>query len=852
MLEVIKSLQARHKYSQGHLKWLESEGKPFVNRTNELSQLAAAWVETQENGRPQFIVVKGKPGIGKSRLVVEFLGREVVDKGFVVVAGKCADIDVPYTPYAEILATVLGKGLAKVTTTQEQLNLLFDHMPDLARLLNISYESPAKEANPVAPRRPSGAGLWQALSNKMTEPAPSTSPQNQWQFYGTVLNILNQLGPTALFLEDANTLDEDSLTLTRFLLRQEQLPLLLVAACRETDQPIIWLEDFSADELLALTIPPLANPAIQEFLAQALGGTVTEGVVSIAAERTLGIPLRLEETIPQLIEAKEIEQVEGEWRYLPKKLEAPSDAFLPKAVFDAFSRQLDSLNDKQRDALRLAALLEEGPEFDFSLWLLALGGETKRAVAENVLVEAGKKRLVRQVSEQRYAFRSADIAKALTKTLSDLARRQQHRQLAELLRQQQLAPGLVSYHYEQAGQTVEAARYLELSGAKALADNLPGTALECYQGLAKLVNTSAAYQSLGRLYTQLGQRAEAVQAFQQALILAEQAADVADQARCRNGLSATFWRNDQYKEAYQSASAVLKMTGVPEAELAAAQANQGMILWLLGRLTEAEVWLQKAIQIALSGDDDGVVADAYYRLGLVNLSQGQLAEAQLGLQQALELYQQLGDERGQAEGWHSLGKVATEKGDFEEAFARLKSAEQLFRQQHSRTGLVAVYTTWGRTILYQGRPEESLTLLNQALPPTMDLGKRTVHVLSDFYLLIAQASLAVGKLNRARSAADNALKLVEAVGNREFMAYAQALLAQIYASQGEATYAGPLYEKALTLFEQLGCRPGWVRTQLAQAHFLRQQGRADEADKAEQAARTEAAKLGVYLPGVDG
>lgn len=845
-LEIIKSIQARHKYSQGHLKWLESESKPFVDRVAEMSQLATVWADIQKTGRPQLAVVKGKPGLGKSRLCVEFLGREVVDKGFVVVAGKCAETEVSYAPYAEILGTVLGKGLTKTTVTTEQINLLLEHIPGLARLLNISRETPARESS--TPRHPTSSGLWQVLSTKVGETPPPAPPPDHWQVYNIILTILVDLGPTTLFLEDANSLDEASLTLTRYLLRQEQLPLFLLAACRESDQPITWLDTLATDELVVLSVPPLPSEAIQVYLAQTMGGKISAAVVNVVHERSQGNPLRLEEIVPQLVASKEIYQEEGEWRYTPKKLEAPDDAFLPKAVFDAFSRQLDSLSEEYREALALAALLEDGPEFDYDLWLAVLGGESKKSLAENVLIEAGKKRLVRQVAEQRYAFRSVDISRALTQTFTDTARREQHRHIAKLLSQRPVLPTLVSYHYEEAGLTSEAIHYLESAGAQAVAAQTLSTAIDCYQRLVVLRNSSPAYQALGQLYDQTGRQTEAVQAFQQALHLAEQQGNSTDQARSLNGLAGTLWRYDQYKEAYQHAVIVLKMVDLPESELAVAQTHLGVILRLLGRLDEAENWSRQAVQTAQKSRDEAALAEACYQLASVYLSQGKLKEAPPVLQQTLTLYQKLTDRRGQAECWHALGKVAAEVGLFAEAMTWLKPAEQLFKQWRNRTSLVAIYTTWGRVLLYQGLPEESLALLNQALPPTMELSKHRAHILSDFYLLIAQASLAVGKLDRARSAAENALKLVEPVGNMEYAAHAQGTLAQIYAAQGEAVAAGMWYQKALTLFERLGCRPGLVRTQWACARFLQGQGQTAEAEKLEQSARSEAAKMGLYLP----
>ncbi|MBI1876911.1 MAG: protein kinase, partial [Chloroflexi bacterium] len=136
LLEVIKSIQARQKYRQDHLHWLEAEARPFVGRATEMERLETVWAEVQKSAQPRLVVIKGQAGIGKSRLIVEFLGRAIIDRGFVVIAGKCAESGVPYSPYAEILATALNKGLVK-SATGEQINRLVDQIPGLARLLNI-------------------------------------------------------------------------------------------------------------------------------------------------------------------------------------------------------------------------------------------------------------------------------------------------------------------------------------------------------------------------------------------------------------------------------------------------------------------------------------------------------------------------------------------------------------------------------------------------------------------------------------------------------------------------------------------------------------------------------------------
>ncbi len=842
LLEVIKSIQARRKYSQDHLHWLEAEGTLFVGRAGELNRLETLWAEINKSARPRLMVVKGPAGIGKSRLIVEFLGRVVIDKGFVVIAGKCAEPGVPYSPYAEILATVINKGLVK-SIAAEQINRLIEQIPGLGRLLNISYDAPAKEA--PAPVQPAGAGLWQSLSNRVSNTLPTSSVQNQGQFLGTVLAILAELGPAVLFLEDATTLDEASLTLTRFLIRQEQLPLLLLAACRENDRPVAWLDSFSADELVRLIVPPLPDSAIKEYATYTLGGTVAEAVVKVLSERSQGQPLLLEEIIHHLPESKDFYLEEGEWRYISKKLESPADAFLPKAVFDAFTRQIESLSESHRQALALAALLEPDGQFDFTAWLTLLGGETQEIMAREVLAEATKKRLLRQVDEGRYAFRSTDINKALAANLPEA--RRLHRQIAEILRQQEAEPLLIAHHYQQAGLTTEAARYLETAGTTAIAAQAMDSALAYFLRAARLVESSSTYQALGHLYRQAGKRVESIQAFQRALELVEPDDNVVERARILNGLAFTFWVYDYYKEAYQQAISVLKLSQLPAPERGTAQAHLAMILWLLGRLNEAETWGQKAVQTALKGGDEAGLAEAYYRLGLVYISQGKLTDAHIVLQRTLELRRKRQDAAGEAECLIELGRIALERGDFEQGDSFLSLARQHFEQSQQQSGLVATYTYLGRAALYQGHPDKTLALINKALPPALALGQRSAYLLSGIYLLFAQASLALGKVNRAKAAADNGLKLVEAAGNREFVALGQAILAQVQAAQGDLPGAENLYQKAMALFEEVGSRPGLLRTQLSYAQFLTGQSQTDKAAGLEQTTRAEASKIGLYM-----
>jgi predicted ATP-dependent serine protease len=68
-----------------------ARGEAFIGRQDELAQLASAGAEVAGSGRGQIVVIGGDAGVGKSRLVQEFLDRAGRD-GWTTAAGGCVDV----------------------------------------------------------------------------------------------------------------------------------------------------------------------------------------------------------------------------------------------------------------------------------------------------------------------------------------------------------------------------------------------------------------------------------------------------------------------------------------------------------------------------------------------------------------------------------------------------------------------------------------------------------------------------------------------------------------------------------------------------------------------------------------
>jgi tetratricopeptide (TPR) repeat protein len=513
----------------------------------------------------------------------------------------------------------------------------------------------------------------------------------------------------------------------------------------------------------------------------------------------------------------------------------------------ALTRRLEKLPEKDQTLLALAAILEPGPEFDFELWVIVLGGEDQRPAAQATLQEALQRRLLREAGPNRYTFRPADIAGSLAATLPPERQRELHRQAAEVLVEKSGDPMLISYHFEQAGLTQEAVGYLEAAGARAAAANALDQAISCYKRVVQLADHLPAFEMLGNLYRQRGDWSGSIAALQKAQELAEKQGNIEDLARVFNNLAFTHWATDQYREAAQFASKVLKLDGASTLEQATAYSHLGMVSWLLGHLREAEGWCKKAVDLLTSSNNEARLAAAYSRLGLVYLARAKLVEATRVTNRALEIRRRSQDYWGEAYCLVSLGQIAAEQGQFDQALSHLVAAEQLFEIIKSPDGLMVTYTEQSRTLLRQGQVEEALASLSKSLHLAEEIGKQNANGLADIYILIAQASLVQNRVERAKSALKDALKLVEKAGNRRYLATGWALQAQIYQSEGKASQAEEMYKKAIDLFEQVDHPAGLLRTRLGYSGFLTEHGRVEEATQLEQDIRQRAAQLGLYL-----
>ena len=411
----------------GHERHLDS---PMVGRQRPRRLLAEAFAEVRDERVCHLFTVLGAAGVGKSRLVSEFvtsLGGDVR-----VLQGRCLSYGegITYWPMAEIVRAVIGPDGA-------------GNGDELSRLGNLLAGVPDGER--VADRVATAIGLSRG------QPAPEEIP---WAFR-TLLEVLAAERPLVVVLDDLQWAEPGLLDLVDHVAdwSQDAPILLLVLARRELlDLRPAWgggkrsattisLEPLNAEETAEL---------IDNLLDQAnLPATVFDRIRSVAE----GNPLFVEELLEMLIDDGTLAQTDGAWEV---RRDVAATA-MPPTIQALLSARLDGLGSPERAVLERASV--EGTVFHRDA-VTALAPEPLREVVGPSLQTLTRREFVAPdraelVGHEAFRFRHQLIRDAAYQAIAKQSRADLHQRFAEWL---QLVLGdrldeyrpILGYHLEQA------------------------------------------------------------------------------------------------------------------------------------------------------------------------------------------------------------------------------------------------------------------------------------------------------------------------------------------------------------------------------------------------------------------
>jgi class 3 adenylate cyclase/tetratricopeptide (TPR) repeat protein len=587
---------------------------PLIGRQEELMLLEVVATRSEREQVPQLVTLFGPAGVGKTRLVSEFLVRFPKAR---VLQGRCLPYGegITYWPLAE--------------AAKADAEILDNDPVDVALgKLRIAVDAVVEQgATDVFDAIAWTIGFGDAGSplSSMDSQAVGELLADGWQRY---VAALGRSGLTVIVIEDIHWASAALLDLVEHLAdRVADACVLLVCTARPeflTDHPS-W--GAGKQNATSLSLTPLSADESEQLVSNLLGeAQVPEGVRRPLLTSAEGNPFFLEEMLQMLIDEGALERENGGWVATGRLAELR----IPDSVHGVIAARLDLLDPDPREALRRCAVV--GRVFwpaavDVDEGLVAGLTRTGLVSLHPLSVMAGL---------QEFSFKHALTRDVAYGSLARPERRELHLNVAQWI--QRVAPDrgaesaeLAAYHYREAigygedDPEVLHRAYTVLLGAgeASIRRAAFGAAQEHLESAFDLASSpddkGTAVVALAEATLHSGRSAETLRWL-----------DKADDIEGLNDLlrsatlgwrSRVLWLTGEWEQALQAAnSAVAALDGQPESpQLARALARRSQIEMLRNRI-EAVEHSEEAIAVAKRVGDPFAEVNARINLFTVRAS----------------------------------------------------------------------------------------------------------------------------------------------------------------------------------------------------------------------------------------
>jgi class 3 adenylate cyclase/predicted ATPase len=414
---------------------------PFVGREED-SYLIRQAARRAARGSGRAVALVGEPGVGKSRLVHEFVGAIAEGEWQVLETGVGSfSKAMPYGPVLELLRSIFG------VSDSEQRSRLVEHLRGQILALGEDLEALVAPLSAVFDL-PVEDFFWRELS----------AEEKHERILDAAVALLQRLSDR-----------KNKAFIGRLLDGIAAVPIFALFNFRPE-----FSHDWAGRSLFTqISIQPLEDEDASE-LAQVLLGSDTSVAVlkSSLIARTRGMPFFLEESVHSLLETGFLEGEVGALRLVKGSVD-DAVAAVPPTVQSVLAARIDRLSPEAKRLLQSAAVIGK----DFSKQLLSASVKTddddklQRGLEELQAAEFIHE--IRKLPEPEYTFKHALTQDVAYASLLKNERRESHCLIAEALKRDfparcEDSPEVLAHHLTEAGETAEAIdRWLE-AGEKAV------------------------------------------------------------------------------------------------------------------------------------------------------------------------------------------------------------------------------------------------------------------------------------------------------------------------------------------------------------------------------------------------
>jgi class 3 adenylate cyclase/tetratricopeptide (TPR) repeat protein len=776
----------------------------FVGRRLELDSLAEM-LNKARAGNGQLVAVVGEPGVGKSRMFLEFIRSPATEGCLVLESGSEA-----FGPVNSMVPVV---ELARSWLQAERGDHVTAIEARLARRLE-GVEGEEREEIDAAFR-----ALFLAEGETANSPA-----ERQYRIINGVARALlveSKRQPLMIVIEDLHWIDAASRSfIDQILDRLRDAAIVVLVSYRPDYQP-----DWGHRSYSQVRLERFSPGEVELFLDALLGPDESLAELKRDLElQTDGNALFLEESVHALTEAHILVGEPGAYRMAAR----PQEIRVPASVQAVLAARIDRLPAEEKRILQCAAVIGRRVPYDLLAAIAeapphGLDRATDRLRVAEFLYEA------RRYPKREYVFKHALTHEVAYTTLTHERRRRLH---AEALRALHEAPSdsfdraeQLAHHAFRAELWESAVTYLRRAAANAVARSSDTDAVQALDqavaALSHLPEDAATLEQaidvrleLRNALMPMGDRARIFRTLIEAEGLARRLGDRRRLGWVCGYLTPYLWGLGDYGRALAAGDQALE-TAEESSDVALrviAERYLGHVHFAMGDYRQAV----QRLQASLASLQDDVVQRHFhlpYKSSIATSAWLASSLAELGrFDEAIEHASQ-GVADGEAAG-HAysitaascgLGLALLRRGDLAGAIPVAERAAEL-----TRSGDFAALSAWitamlGSAYALAGKLGEALFLLEEGVARMSTMQVKISEAL--VIAALGEACLLAGRRDEAVGHAERALKIARGRQERGYEAWALRLAAEVAASRGDTGVAVATFGAAIGIAEELGMRP---------------------------------------------
>ncbi|MCD4817537.1 MAG: sigma 54-interacting transcriptional regulator [Candidatus Cloacimonetes bacterium] len=851
--EIIHSINANLKknFALETTKTRESYvlGAGFVGRKEELTNLKE-YLEINNNNK--VLIVKGKAGIGKSRLFMEF--RKYCQlQGIEFLEANCSEkIAKTYAPFIDILNDTLPNASKELIEKYGQ---------ELKKILPAQKVFSKTKANPVQDPKTERGILIQNITNFLLEYSKQQSSK------------------IAIYLNDLHWTDEASLEVLQELMykistteneKDSIVNLFVFSSLREEE--IDKIETTLAKlrnkkRLEEIELHPFDTKDVKNYIEAIFGENYIADSLLIEipeiGRKVGGNPFFLQQLMKSLIEKRLIKRKILKWE-LSKPIK---EIEIPKNLKEIIKKSIENLrlSNKEKKTLQYFALLNKlinteefqqilPKEIDINLKDFFINLENKEIITSsqtfneeekiglsitephpNLLLKKGegiirnkpileKQQNIKITKSQyqisnfkflSYSFTHSLIREVIEEEIKE--KQELHLHIAQRLEKiyKENIDGYLDElvnHYSQTDDKEKTIHYLEKAGDKAKKNYENEKAISYYdkllknlQGLPNLANLKIdILLKKGNIIKFLGKWDEAQRVFQKAINLSVRVYDEYLIAKSKINLGHALTNKCDYHNAFKLENEALKIfTKIGDSNYISETLNAiGNIYNMQGNYTQAIEFYNKSFKIAKKIDNKRKMGIILNNLGMLYAEKGDFNESMIYNEKSLKIGEKLADNMIIIRALRNIGNIQSDLGNYKKAMECYQRQLKISLNLGSKTLNLSVLDGMGVIYKKTGNYFNAKICFQKQLKLAEELNSKAKISFANYSL--GRLYMSIKKYNKAEKLFNTSVKIFQKLKNKYLLCFIFNDKAELYFILKKFDEAKILCEKSNIIAKEIG------------------------------------------------